>query len=134
NLHGTGDFHAITSANNLLAALIDNYLQGSNALHIEPRTITWKRCLDMNDRALRNVITGLGGKHEGVPRETGFEITAASEVMAVLCLAEGLDDLKARLARMVIGTNTQNEPVTAGEIGATGAMAALLRDALRPNL
>jgi formate--tetrahydrofolate ligase len=134
NLHNTGDFHAITTANNLLAALIDNHLQTGNALHIEPRAITWKRCLDVNDRALRNIITGLGGRHEGVPRETGFEITAASEIMAVLCLAEGLEDLKARLARIVIGTNTDNEPVTAGELGATGAMAALLKDALLPNL
>jgi formate--tetrahydrofolate ligase len=134
NLHFTGDMHAITTANNLLAALIDNHLQAGNALDLEPRSLTWKRCLDMNDRALRNLITGLGGKHEGVPRETGFEITAASEIMAVLCLSEGLEDLKARLARIVIGTNHSNEPVTAGELGGTGALATLLKDALKPNL
>jgi formate--tetrahydrofolate ligase len=134
NLHFTGDIHAVTAANNLLAALLDNHLQTGNALHIEPRSITWKRCLDMNDRALRNTIIGLGGKSEGIPRETGFEITAASEVMAVLCLAEGIDDLKTRLSRIVIGTNRENEPVTAGELGAVGAMTALLRDALQPNL
>ncbi len=134
NLHFTGDLHAITSANNLLAALLDNHLQNGNGLQIEPRTITWKRCLDMNDRALRNVLTGLGGKSEGVPRETGFEITAASEIMALLCLAENVADLKARLARIVIGTDTHNEPVTAGQIGGTGALAALLKDALKPNL
>jgi formate--tetrahydrofolate ligase len=134
NLHFNGDLHAITSANNLLAALIDNHLHFGNALHLEPRAITWKRCLDMNDRALRDILTGLGGKSEGVPRETGFEITAASEVMALFCLAEGLDDLKTRLARIVIGTDTNNEPVTAGQVGAVGAMATLLKDALKPNL
>ncbi len=134
NLHFNGDLHAITSANNLLAALLDNHLQFGNALGIEPRTVTWKRCLDMNDRALRDIVTGLGGKSEGVPRETGFEITAASEVMAILCLAESVDDLKARLARIVVGTNAGNEPVTAGQLQATGAMAVLLKDALKPNL
>lgn len=134
NLHFTGDIHAITTANNLLAAVLDNHLQAGNALNIEPRSITWKRCLDMNDRALRNIITGLGGKSEGVPRESGFEITAASEVMAVLCLAEGIEDLKTRLARIVIGTDRNNEPVTAGQLGATGALVALLKDALQPNL
>ncbi|GAB4456621.1 MAG: formate--tetrahydrofolate ligase [Armatimonadaceae bacterium] len=134
NLHFTGDLHAITAANNLLAAMLDNHLQAGNALGIEPRSVTWKRCLDMNDRALRNIILGLGGKSEGVPRESGFEITAASEVMAVLCLASGIEDLKARLARIVIGTNRNNDPVTAGELGAVGAMTALLRDALQPNL
>ncbi len=134
NLHFTGDLHAITAANNLLAALLDNHLQQGNALGIEPRSVTWKRCLDMNDRALRNVLTGLGGKSEGVPRETGFEITAASEIMAVLCLAENVADLKTRLARIVVGTNTNNEPVMAGELNATGALAVLLKDALRPNL
>ncbi len=134
NLHCTGDMHAITAANNLLAALIDNHLQSGNTLHLDPRTIPWKRCLDMNDRALRNLITGLGGKSEGIPRETGFEITAASEVMAVFCLAESIADLKTRLGRIVIGTNTSNEPVTAGELGAVGAMTALLKDALMPNL
>ncbi|MDX1932784.1 MAG: formate--tetrahydrofolate ligase [Capsulimonadales bacterium] len=134
NLHFTGDLHAITAANNLLAALIDNHLQSGNALRLEPRTLTWKRCLDMNDRALRDILTGLGGKSEGVPRETGFEITAASEVMAVLCLSEGIADLKERLRRIVVGTNTENEPVTAGELQAVGAMTALLKDALMPNL
>jgi formate--tetrahydrofolate ligase len=134
NLHFTGDLHAITAANNLLAALIDNHLQTGNTANLEPRALTWKRCLDMNDRALRDIITGLGGKHEGVPRETGFEITAASEVMAVLCLSESMEDLKARLARIVIGADMKNEPVTAGAIGGTGALAALLRDALQPNL
>lgn len=134
NLHFTGDLHAITSANNLLAAVVDNHLQFGNELGIEPRAVTWKRCLDMNDRALRNILTGLGGKSEGVPRETGFEITAASEVMAVLCLAENIDNLKTRLARIVVGTDKNNEPVTAGQLNAAGAMATLLRDALRPNL
>ena len=134
NLHFTGDLHAITSANNLLAALIDNHLQQGNTIGIEPRSVTWKRCLDMNDRALRNVLTGLGGKSEGVPRETGFEITAASEIMAVLCLAENVADLKTRLARIVVGANKDNEPVTAGDLNAPGALAVLLKDALRPNL
>ena len=134
NLHFTGDLHAITSANNLIAAVVDNHLQSGNALGIEPRSVTWKRCLDMNDRALRKVISGLGGKSEGVPSETGFEITAASEVMATLCLAESLSDLKARLARTVVGTNRENEPVTVGELGIAGALTALLRDAFRPNL
>jgi formate--tetrahydrofolate ligase len=134
NLHCTGDMHAITTANNLLAALIDNYLQSGNVKGLEPRSITWKRCMDMNDRALRDIITGLGGKSEGVPRETGFEITAASEVMAALCLAESLSDLKTRLARIVVGSDTKNEPVTAGDIGGVGAMAALLAEALKPNL
>jgi formate--tetrahydrofolate ligase len=134
NLHFNGDLHAITSANNLLAALIDNHLQAGNELQIEPRSITWKRCLDMNDRALRDTLTGLGGKSEGVPRETGWEITAASEVMAVLCLAENLQDLKSRLSRIVVGTNRENEPVTAGQLGAVGAMTVLLQNALLPNL
>ena len=134
NLHFTGDIHAITAANNLLAALLDNHLQFGNALQIEPRSVTWKRCLDMNDRALRNLVIGLGGKSEGVPRESGFEITAASEIMATLCLSENLDDLKMRLGRIVIGTNANNEPVTAQDLGAVGAMAALLKDALQPNL
>jgi formate--tetrahydrofolate ligase len=134
NLHFTGDLHAITSANNLLAAAIDNHLHFGNALHIDPRTVTWKRCLDMNDRALRNIITGLGGKSEGVPRETGFEITAASEIMALFCLAESLDDLKTRIDRIVIGSDTKNEPVTAGQLGITGALVALLKDAIKPNL
>jgi formate--tetrahydrofolate ligase len=134
NLHCTGDMHAITTANNLLAALIDNYLQSGNVRGLEPRSITWKRCMDMNDRALRDMITGLGGKAEGVPRETGFEITAASEVMASLCLSESLSDLKVRLSRIVVGTDSKNEPVTAGDIGGVGAMATLLAEALKPNL
>ena len=134
NLHFTGDLHAVTSANNLLAALIDNHLQSGNTLNIDPRTVTWRRCVDMNDRALRSTITGLGGKAEGVPRETGWEITAASEVMAILCLSESIADLKMRLGRIVIASDTNNEPVTAAQIGGVGAMAALLRDALQPNL
>ncbi|MES2464625.1 MAG: formate--tetrahydrofolate ligase [Armatimonadota bacterium] len=134
NLHFTGDLHAITAANNLLAAAIDNHLHFGNHLHIDPRTVTWKRCLDMNDRALRDIITGLGGKSEGVPRETGFEITAASEIMALLCLSESMDDLKARLDRIVIGSDRANEPVKAGQLGITGALVALLKDALKPNL
>ena len=134
NLHFTGDLHAITSANNLLAALLDNHLQAGNALQIEPRSITWKRCLDMNDRALRHTMTGLGGKSEGVPRETGWEITAASEVMALLCLAEGRADLKARLGRIMVGVDKNNAPVRAAQLNAHGAMAALLKDALLPNL
>ena len=134
NLHFTGDLHAITSANNLLAALLDNHIQAGNALEMEPRSITWKRCLDMNDRALRHTITGLGGKSDGVPRETGWEITAASEVMAILCLAEGRADLKTRLGRIVVGVDKHNNPVRAEQINAHGAMAALLKDALLPNL
>lgn len=134
NLHFTGDIHAVTATNNLLAALIDNHIQSGNSLNLEPRSITWKRCLDMNDRALRDVITGLGGKSEGVPRETGFEITAASEIMAILCLANSIADLKVRLSRTVIGMNQQNEPVTVGQLGGTGALTALLKDALKPNL
>ncbi len=134
NLHCTGDLHAITSANNLLAAVIDNHLQSGNTLRIEPRSVTWKRCLDMNDRSLRKIISGLGGKSEGVPSETGFEITAASEIMAILCLAESLSDLKIRLARTVIGSDLDNNPVTVGQLGISGALTALLRDAFRPNL
>ena len=134
NLHFTGDLHAITAANNLLAAMIDNYLIAGNVKKLEPRTISFQRCLDMNDRALRKLITGLGGKSEGVPRETGVEITAASEVMATLCLAEGYADLKKRLARIVVGTDESNEPVTAADIQAEGGMAVLLKDALKPNL
>lgn len=134
NLHFTGDLHAITAANNLLAAMIDNYLIAGNAKKLEPRTISFQRCLDMNDRALRKLITGLGGKSEGVPRETGVEITAASEVMATLCLAEGYADLKKRLARIVVGSDESNEPVTVADIQAEGGMAVLLKDALKPNL
>jgi formate--tetrahydrofolate ligase len=134
NLHFTGDFHAITSAHNLLAALLDNHLHQGNALNIDPRRVLWRRVIDMNDRALRRVIVGLGGPMQGVPRETGFDITAASEVMAVLCLAEGVDDLRDRLARLLVAFTRTGEPVLAGELGATGAMLALLQDALEPNL
>ena len=134
NLHFTGDFHAITSANNLLAAMIDNHIQQGNQLGIDVRRITWKRCLDMNDRQLRFITDGLGGKINGTPREDGFDITVASEVMAVLCLASSITDLKERLSRIVIGYNFKDEPVTCGEIGAAGAMTALLKDALKPNL
>ncbi|HZS88846.1 MAG TPA: formate--tetrahydrofolate ligase [Chloroflexota bacterium] len=134
NLHFTGDFHAITAANNLLAAIIDNHLQQGNALGIDARRITWRRCLDVNDRSLRDVIVGLGGPTEGVPRESGFDITPASEVMAVLCLSEDLADLKARLARIVIGYTRSNEPIRAGDLKAEGAMTVLLKDAIHPNL
>ena len=134
NLHFTGDFHAITSANNLLAALLDNHMQQGNALHIDPRQVVWKRCLDMNDRALRNIVIGMGGKTEGVVREDHFVITVASEIMAILCLAEDMKDLKERLAKIIVAYNDQGEPVTAGDLQAVGAMAALLKDALKPNL
>ena len=134
NLHFTGDLHAVTSANNLLAAMLDNHLQHGNVLGIDPRTITWRRCLDMNDRQLRRVVSGLGGKTEGIPREDGFSITAASEVMACLCLADSLEDLKARLGRIVLGYNMSGEPVTAGQLKAQGAMAVLLKEAVKPNL
>lgn len=134
NLHFTGDFHAITSANNLLAALLDNHIQQGNALQIDTRQIVWKRCLDMNDRVLRNVVVGLGKKTDGVVREDHFVITVASEIMAILCLAENMKDLKERLARIVVAYNYAGEPVTAGELQAVGAMAALLKDALKPNL
>ena len=134
NLHFTGDFHAIGAANNLLAAMLDNHIQQGNALGIDPRRITWKRCVDMNDRQLRFIVDGLGGKVNGTPREDGFDITVASEVMAVLCLATSLTDLKARLARMIVGYTYGGTPVTAGDLKAAGAMAALLRDALKPNL
>ncbi len=134
NLHFTGDFHAITSANNLLAALLDNSLQQGNPLNIDPRQVVWKRCLDMNDRALRNVIVGLGGKTEGVVREDHFVITVASEIMAILCLATDMKDLKERLSRIVVAYTYQGEPVTAGQLQAVGSMAALLKDAMQPNL
>ncbi|HSP97815.1 MAG TPA: formate--tetrahydrofolate ligase [Candidatus Dormibacteraeota bacterium] len=134
NLHFTGDFHAVTTAHNLLAALLDNHLYFGNALGIDPRRIAWRRVLDMNDRALRNVIVGLGGTAQGVPRETGFDITAASEVMAMLCLAGGVDDLRQRLDRTLVGFTHDGAPVTAGQLHASGAMLALLRDALQPNL
>lgn len=134
NLHFTGDLHAMTAANNLLSALIDNHLQQGNALNIDERRIVWKRVLDMNDRSLRNVVIGLGGKAAGVPREDHFMITVASEVMAALCLASGLKDLKARLARMIVAYNKEGNPVTAGDLNAQGAMAMLLSDAIKPNL
>ncbi len=134
NLHFTGDFHAITSAHNLLAALLDNHLYWGNPLRIDPRRVLWRRVLDMNDRALRNTIVGLGGSQQGVPRETGFDITAASEVMAMLCLARDADDLRARIERLLVAFTYDGEPVTAGSLGAAGAMLALLRDALWPNL
>ena len=134
NLHFTGDFHAIGAANNLLAAMLDNHIQQGNALGIDPRRITWKRCVDMNDRQLRFVIDGLGGKVNGTPREDGFDITVASEIMAVFCLATSIADLKARLARIVVGYTYDDRPVTAGDLKAVGAMAALLKDALSPNL
>lgn len=134
NLHFTGDFHAITSANNLLAALLDNHIQQGNELGIDTRQVVWKRCLDMNDRVLRNVVVGLGNKMDGVVREDHFVITVASEIMAVLCLAQDMDDLKERLGRMVVAYNFAGQPVTAKELKAVGAMAALLKDALKPNL
>ena len=134
NLHFTGDIHAIGTANNLLAAMIDNSIQQGNPLHIDPRRITWKRCMDMNDRQLRFLVDGLGGKANGTPREDGFDITVASEVMAVFCLASSLHDLKERLARIVCAYTYDGQPVTAGQIGAAGAMAALLKDAIDPNL
>jgi formate--tetrahydrofolate ligase len=134
NLHFTGDFHAVTSAHNLLAALLDNHLYWGNGLGIDPRRVLWKRVLDMNDRALRNVIVGLGGPAQGVPRETGFDITAASEVMAVLCLARDEEDLRGRIERLLVAFTGEGAPVTARDLGAAGAMLALLRDALWPNL
>lgn len=134
NLHFTGDFHAITSANNLLAALLDNHIQQGNELGIDTRQIVWKRCLDMNDRVLRNVVVGLGNKMDGTVREDHFVITVASEIMAVLCLAADLEDLKERLGRMVVAYNYDGRPVTAAQLNAVGAMAALLKDALKPNL
>ena len=138
NLHFTGDFHAIGAANNLLAAMIDNHIFQGNALNIDPRKITWRRCVDMNDRQLRNVVDGLGGKTNGMPREDGYDITVASEIMAVLCLASDITDLKNRLARIIVGYTygkvAEQKPVTAGDLNAQGAMAALLKDALKPNL
>ena len=134
NLHFTGDFHAIGAANNLLAAMIDNHIYQGNALNIDPRKITWKRCVDMNDRQLRNLVDGLGGKVNGVPREDGFDITVASEIMAVLCLSSSITDLKERLSRIIVGYTYNDLPVTCGDLKASGAMAALLKDALKPNL
>ncbi len=134
NLHFTGDFHAIGAANNLLAAMLDNHIYQGNALNIDPRRITWKRCVDMNDRQLRYITDGLGGRVNGVPREDGYDITVASEVMAVLCLASDIKDLKERLSKIVVAYTYDEKPVTAGQIGAQGAMAALLKDAVKPNL
>ncbi len=134
NLHFTGDFHAITSANNLLAALLDNHIQQGNALKIDSRQVVWKRCLDMNDRVLRNVVVGLGAKTDGTVREDHFVITVASEIMAILCLASDMEDLKERLGRIVVAYNYEGQPVTAEELQAVGAMAALLKDAMKPNL
>jgi formate--tetrahydrofolate ligase len=134
NLHFTGDFHAITAAHNLLAALLDNHLYWGNALQIDPRAIVWRRVVDVNDRALLKVVVGLGEGEHGAARETGFDITVASEVMAVLCLASDLEDLQARLARIVVARKRDGTPVTAGDLEAAGAMAALLREAIQPNL
>ena len=134
NLHFTGDFHAITSANNLLAALLDNHIQQGNILGIDPRQIVWKRCMDMNDRVLRNIVVGLGSKMDGMVREDHFVITVASEIMAILCLADDMNDLKARLGRIIVAYTFDGKPVTADDLQATGAMAALLKDALKPNL
>ena len=134
NLHFTGDFHAITSANNLLAAMLDNHIQQGNALGIDPRQIVWKRCVDMNDRVLRNIVVGLGRKTDGMVREDHFVITVASEIMAILCLADDLADLKKRLGRIIVAYNFNGDPVTADDLQATGAMTALLKDAIKPNL
>ena len=134
NLHFTGDFHAITSANNLLAAMLDNHIQQGNALRIDPRQVVWKRCLDMNDRVLRNIVVGLGNKMDGMVREDHFVITVASEIMAILCLADDLADLKRRLGRIIVAYNFDGDPVTADDLQATGAMTALLKDAIKPNL
>ena len=134
NLHFTGDFHAIGAANNLLAAMIDNHIFQGNALNIDPRKITWRRCVDMNDRQLRNVVDGLGGRTNGMPREDGYDITVASEIMAVLCLANDMADLKERLGKIIVAYNMDREPVTAKDLNAVGAMAALLKDAIKPNM
>jgi formate--tetrahydrofolate ligase len=134
NLHFTGDFHAIGAANNLLAAMVDNHIYQGNKLGLDPRRIIWHRCVDMNDRQLRFVVDGLGGKANGSPREDSYDITVASEIMAVLCLSSGIDDLKQRLARIIVGYSYKDEPVTAAQLNAQGAMAALLKDALKPNL
>ncbi|MBQ5755163.1 MAG: formate--tetrahydrofolate ligase, partial [Oscillospiraceae bacterium] len=134
NLHFTGDLHAIGTANNLLAAMVDNSVQQGNPLNIDPRRITWKRCMDMNDRQLRFVVDGLGGKANGTPREDGFDITVASEIMTIVCLATSITDLKERLSRIVVAYTYDGQPVTAGQVGAAGAMTALLKDAIDPNL
>ena len=134
NLHFTGDMHAITAANNLLCAMIDNSIHQGNPLNIDQRRILFKRCLDMNDRALRDIVIGLGSKVNGIPRQDGFQITVASEIMAILCLAKDLDDLKARIERILVAYTTDNKPVYAKDIGGCGAMVALLKDAMKPNL
>lgn len=134
NLHFTGDIHAITAANNLLAALVDNHIYQGNKLKIDPRLVTWKRCLDMNDRQLRYTIDGLGGKSNGMPRQDGFDISVASEIMAILCLSDSIEDLKERLGRIIIGYDFEGEPVTASMLNAQGALAVLLKDAIKPNL
>ncbi len=134
NLHFTGDMHAITTANNALSALLDNHIHQGNELNIDARRVIWKRVVDLNDRELRKVIVGLGGPIQGVPREDGFDITVASEIMAILCLAADLEDLKARLARLVVGYTFDRQPVTAGDLKAEGALALLLKDAIKPNL
>lgn len=134
NLHFTGDMHAIGAANNLLAAMLDNHIHQGNELGIDPRRIVWKRAIDMNDRQLRFIVDGLNGRSNGVPREDGFDITVASEVMAILCLSESILDLKDRLSRIIVGYSYDNKPVTAGDLKAHGAMAAILKDALNPNL
>ena len=134
NLHFTGDFHAIGAANNLLAAMLDNHIQQGNALGIDVKKITWKRCVDMNDRQLRNIVNGLGGRLQGVPREDGFDITVASEIMAVLCLATSISDLKDKISKLIVGYTYDDKPVTAADLKAAGAMTALLKDALKPNL
>ena len=134
NLHFTGDFHAIGAANNLLAAMLDNHIYQGNALNIDPRRITWRRCVDMNDRQLRSIVDGLNGRTNGVPREDGYDITVASEIMAILCLANSIDDLKKRLASIIVGYTYDEKPVTAGDLKAQGAMCALLKDAIKPNL
>ena len=134
NLHFTGDFHAITSAHMLLAAMLDNHIQQGNSLNIDVRRIVWKRVVDMNDRELRNIVVGLGGKANGMPRQDGFDITVASEVMAILCLATSLHDLKERLSKIIVAYDFNNNPVTAGMLKAQGAMAALLKEAIKPNL
>ena len=134
NLHFTGDFHAVGAANNLLAAMIDNHIYQGNALNLDPRRITWRRCVDMNDRQLRSIVDGLGGRTNGSPREDGFDITVASEIMAILCLSQSLADLKARLGRIIVGYTYDDQPVTAGDLKAAGAMTALLKEAIKPNL
>jgi len=134
NLHFTGDFHAIGAANNLLAAMLDNHIYQGNKLNIDPKRITWKRCVDMNDRQLRHVVDGLGGRVNGCPREDGYDITVASEIMAVLCLANSITDLKERISKIIVGYTYDEKPVTAGDLKAAGAMTALLKDALKPNL